>query len=523
MVVRLIFHFFLIILPALVRAQAGFNLFHFFSPPHDTPSGYFGVLEENDTLFMIAQSADTELGRYGINFVIADTNGTVMKNQFFTVDTSLNWIGIGIRSNIVRLQDGSFVCIGFHGASGVTNYLIKCSPTNGSVHVTTFADTLVAYGGPKELIQLDDCIMGFGLQQEIIGQQSYYSCLAYKFNFDGELLWEKVFSLPQSISAYYRTATIFKDSLLAIGYSQLTPDVPWMPAHFTRNGIFIIDTAGALISHWEGPENQNYVYDKLIYHENKWIYSGYDLIGTSERRNSVGALSDDFDPLWRQTPDSTVVPIFLEPNEIKVDQNNQIWCFTHTFGDNPEPIAGAYPVYIGAKVTKLKTNGDWIWKRSVLPPYCPVTAFPDGTPKDFTVLENGSFIGCGFARYACDSNEIEKPWLFKLEPDGCLDTICPTYNPSLTLNEPIAFVGLSVFPNPADHEVHIALPLSILLNSDILLQIFDYSSKMVASGVVDPGQSQIYVKTENLPAGLYVVRLTSESGFLGEEKLVIIR
>jgi VCBS repeat-containing protein len=79
--------------------------------------------------------------------------------------------------------------------------------------------------------------------------------------------------------------------------------------------------------------------------------------------------------------------------------------------------------------------------------------------------------------------------------------------------------GYRVYPNPVRHMA------TVMLNSgtshEVTLELFNNMGRLVYSGKIDPGVNSAEIPVEELPDGLYVLRLISQQKLLGINKLII--
>lgn len=76
---------------------------------------------------------------------------------------------------------------------------------------------------------------------------------------------------------------------------------------------------------------------------------------------------------------------------------------------------------------------------------------------------------------------------------------------------------ISIFPNPARDEVHIEAP------NIQKIEVYNIHGKLVWSDVAQDFGDRHVIGVSHLPTGTYILNLTANDGFVGSEKLVIIR
>lgn len=79
---------------------------------------------------------------------------------------------------------------------------------------------------------------------------------------------------------------------------------------------------------------------------------------------------------------------------------------------------------------------------------------------------------------------------------------------------------LTIYPNPAYDEIYIDIrnPIFDIRYSIMIYDMYGRKQKMLR---VPERQSEVKIDISNVPPGIYVVALRSESGFLETQKVVI--
>ena len=76
---------------------------------------------------------------------------------------------------------------------------------------------------------------------------------------------------------------------------------------------------------------------------------------------------------------------------------------------------------------------------------------------------------------------------------------------------------ISIYPNPARHEVNLALPSALATS----VTVYDITGRTVVRVIPQPGQQKLTVNTSAWTNGIYLVRVSSHDGSSSTAKLVV--
>jgi len=81
-----------------------------------------------------------------------------------------------------------------------------------------------------------------------------------------------------------------------------------------------------------------------------------------------------------------------------------------------------------------------------------------------------------------------------------------------------------VYPNPAYDKFHVLIPKVFGIRfqvSPCIIEVFDLFGRKVKKIKVPKGQTEVEVNVEGWKKGLYLVRIRSDLGIVGSEKLLV--
>jgi Secretion system C-terminal sorting domain len=504
-----------------LHAQTGFNIQHVFPKPNDGPAGYFDVIASDDTLFMIAQSADTAIGLYGINFAIVDTNGNLIQQTFFTPPAQVGIDGIGVGSNLIRCNDGTFAVVAFHVGSPTKHLLVKFDASGNLINHHAFGDSSaqnLLFIACYKLIKFDKNLIGIGKKIVKLANGNHYSSLLiFKFNEDGDLIWQKEITLDDGVDLIYSTAAKYGQDQIAIA-TQAIKIGSFNQTISDKTYIYIVDTSGSVIRKQEIPLNKQEKINAL-HQSDDLIYGSILSLSpqTSKLNQRFVGFDTSFQMKWITTPDTNWVGRSENPLSLIDDTSGELIIATvkaKLVNPTDNPLVYGFEIYSVSK------TGTLIWKRYVQPIHCPAIAqYEILTGKIFGMaqLASGSLVYCGNAMNNCLGYYTQRPWLVKLEGNACMNDTCATILTSQTSIVPLGISAFVVSPNPARDQITLELGSYIEASR---IQVLTSTGVPIYNKVVAQGINPTF-SVSNLSSGLYFVQVLSEKGqLLGVGKVV---
>lgn len=159
-------------------------------------------------------------------------------------------------------------------------------------------------------------------------------------------------------------------------------------------------------------------------------------------------------------------------------------------------------------ITKFDNEGEVIWThRYKHPDYSLNSDFTNII--DLIEEENGDIVVLGHIIRASDPSPY-KVWLFRLDSTGCPDpAYCDEFiNFTSTQEASTAYQDLTVFPNPASHDIYIDLPEK---NQSGILEIITSFGTVVKSDIIHNSSAQIEMDVTDFPPGMYYVRFRNRN------------
>lgn len=115
-------------------------------------------------------------------------------------------------------------------------------------------------------------------------------------------------------------------------------------------------------------------------------------------------------------------------------------------------------------------------------------------------------------------------WLLVLDEDGCLTPGCDGQNQVITSTDLVprqaASTELHLYPNPARHQLWVAVPLD-MPSGQARLRLLSMSGQLVREVEAQKGSTLIEMDTAGVPAGLYLTVLEVDGRAVGRGKVAI--
>lgn len=432
-----------------------------------------------------------------------DSNGTVLDHRLIcdslgrALAVAENW------TDIVATSDGGYAFTA--AAVSYNGLLVKLRNDLSVEFIQEYVDTVNLTVFYNAIIVLPDgYLLGGHVQRPNYVQDAFLR----KVDEQGNSIWFSYYG-EYAISDLFNSYYQLNDSLIIfvgsykVSNNTLSGRGPW---------ICIINLTGEIVKEWRPNDNVliDYIFALFSVDAEDWIVYGLNTIsGPPFEYQPYIALLDTnfqiesvrpFDPIGpslnfledvRQTSDGNYIGAGLYYSE---DPNNEPGVYGRLFKFSPEP--------------------DSLWSLTLA---APPTADIAGSGNYFGgvgVLSSGNIIAGG---YASAGNDVW-PWLVKVTPDGCVDTLwcvaTPAWEPvELQLKTP----GVKMWPNPAHDHFFLDLPARA---EPAQLTLTTPDGRLVLRKTTFPSDQ---VDISALPAGIYFWHVALRNGQVASGKLVIQR
>ncbi|MCC7506848.1 MAG: T9SS type A sorting domain-containing protein [Saprospiraceae bacterium] len=462
-----------------VQAQPGYNI---------TPElGYFRehfrrIIVHNDTVvaYGIAFSADTQqcllVARFDTNGVkiddklICDTSGLIL-----TMD--INW------SKVIKCSDGGYaltaaLLFNFNGA------FIKLSPNLEVEFVKEYVDSVNLVEFYNAVFELPD---GYLLGGYVQNPNYQIEPFIRRVDAQGNSLWIQYYG-DYDISDLFAGSIKLNDSLYAFaGSYRINPDQlggrgPW---------ISCIDIHGDIVKEWRP---QNNVPFELLHgiskiSADKWLVWGVNTVSGPPFNHQFFLASIDTNfQVDMVRPYGPVRPQLDFIWDVSPTADDNFIGAGYWYAENPNTGPDIY-----GRLFKFSPAPDSLWSLTLTAPI-PNPDISGNYLGGVGLLSSGNMIAGG---YALAGNEVW-PWLVKVTPDGCVDSLWCVSVPS-SAPETARRPGGRVYPNPARDYFYLDWP-GDFPSGAIRLTLTAPDGRTVSQQWIGPGEP---VWVAGLPAGLY--------------------
>ena len=318
-------------------------------------------------------------------------------------------------------------------------------------------------------------------------QKMNYDIVSFivKTDLDLNILWQKSYG-STGIDQLAIGGVLFTDNEQII-FPQLIADTQPNNQSWAKGRFSKLDSMGNELSYWESGiyEEVGVRAGKLIpLGDTAFIYSTHKYYPTPGQQEpgfvipKLVARDTDFNLIWQR--DLTDFEALT----------NVVWKIVPSHDGNFIAL-GDWGWYSRMAIHKFAPNGDSIWTFAEIAPTYSLKV------SGLAVLPSGSIYAAG------TSTELgpDKPILFKITPDGCLDTLhCgPFTNTDLIEN-----IGkVSIYPNPANDQITVQNPFGNLVS------LYNAQGNLVSSKNLLWPTDQLMFQTSHLANGVYFVRMQS--------------
>ena len=318
----------------------------------------------------------------------------------------------------------------------------------------------------------------------------------------GNQRWIKYFGSVGINSGYSVVET--SDHGFAIGCYQFDPE------NNNSGDPLIIKTDSLGVKQWEknigGPFPDNAAMLSISSDSSIVVGTMYsDSIGGTDPYSRVHIIkvSEDGTILWDKKYGDSKVKYNHLRNIRCLDDGNIIACGDRT---NDPPHRSGW-------MMKLASNGDSLWFR-----YHDLIHGQNSLNYlyDFVHTEDEDFIACGYVIPIAPDTGYNDAWIIRLDSFGCDTPGCQTVN--IVEVPDNSYNSLKIFPNPANTEIQIDLP--ILPNVGSSLLIYDLFGRKQDEVYIPRNQYQARIDISQYSPGVYIAVLKDENKILGRGKFI---
>lgn len=488
---RIIISFFLLFSFGNLFGQIGFNQVYEMNSP---AAAFHNITWDGENIIVAGTARVDSLNQWGALFAKFDTLGNLIDQKIYTDSTGDDY-SFENNYSIIHTSDGGYVMTGNLWFKN-WGFMLKLDSNGEFQFLKEYPDQDIRNYHFKKVIELEDGYLIAGSKQIL---DYTVKTFVMKTNLQGEVIWEKKYG-NNGLNNGFGSITPINDSLFVIGSvnavfpfsTPYTYDDSW-----GQSWIFAIDSSGTILSEWQSDIQEELVITGLaktddggyLYTTGKlhifdpWTAGTYrrvvkrdsifNLISSRDLGTFPGALDVSHD--MKPTPDGNFVT-FANLTIISHD--------TFTIIDN-DTIFYTEGWKAGC-IHKLSPNGDSIWM------VCDTVLESDGyfysnatsVFGGMTVLPSGSIIAAGKTTRVGIPNPRNLGWLYKVDQNGCIDTLCDL-STSLFPLESIS-PDIFIFPNPNDGFLNIKIPGKL---NDPILKVFNlhgievYSNQKIQAGL----------------------------------------
>lgn len=386
----------------------------------------------------------------------------------------------------------------------VRSHLYKCTLAGDTVWTRE-------YGSSSAFLSISSVILhpdgGFALLG-IVKEQNFNESNIFMLRTDstGNELWRKVYGYPGVSEEANVTFVHVEDEVYLMGGGEQVPapNKPTAPYYYYRTFFLKLKADGTF-------ERKNL--SRL--NQTEKIPSG--IIRTQDDNYVYGSNSNDVSIPYNDQSKGLAVKIDADGNILWEKEIGSYGTFNSFSSVRERPngdlvFAGRCSRGLSAGledgwVVNLTADGELISQT--------VFTWPGQSPNallmnlnDIQLLPDGRVTGCG--QVIAGQQRI---WFFVSDDNGCFDQYC-TY-----LGEPVneTLEGFAVYPNPAHDFVYIYNPY---VQGNLTGDLLNLEGRTVRTGIRLAGESTNAVWVNDLPAGLYMLRVALPGGGMFTEKII---
>lgn len=470
---------------------------------------FTNMFRQNDTLVVsgILKKVDNGFVQHPL-LVRFDTMGQLL--DYFVFQDSLwsdyHHVFSQRKKGLCPAIDGGYLMMNRKGQKDV---VWKVSSSGETVWMKEFSDGIAGSQQFRQIESIDDGYLVAGNTRALNYE---YDIFVMKLDVFGNKIWEQKYSTGGQHSDYFDDMLIVDDNEVIIcGY--ISPGDEPDDSRLFRNSVFAIDGNGNIKWQWESETSMDQLSAGILRDDfGNWVYTTNFYInesnGTFKVKPKFFKRNAEFELLEERDLDDVDGVFNVVEDIIPVSVSGYL-----CLGGNYE--TGVPDNHTYAWMIRLNENGEVLWERKDL-------AFPQA---DYTTFQNlisavelpgGNIIAAGYT-YNPTTDEGHG-LLIKIDPCGCLDTICEitTSSEQLIGENPKQII---VFPNPTTDYLDVRLPAG---SDAYCIELFDMSGRMTLRYMLQVNGTQ-RIALDNLNhSGVCAWRVLDRHGHMVDQGKVVV-
>lgn len=437
----------------LMAQQPGFSRVYEMNVPS---AGFHNLIAIDDTLYVAGTAINENTLQWGILLSKFDTSGNLL-SQHTVYDTTGDDYIFELNYAIIETLDGNLALTG-NLLDKNRGFMAKFTKSGKLLFLKEYPDPGILNFRYASIVEIPDGYLISGSKT----LENYRTVVfVQKISPDGDVIWEKKYGNPLN-SNYFGSIEKVGTDKFVIGASEIS--YPGSPPYvigqdWARSWLFTIDSSGNVIQEFKSANyEEGRPYGIHRTENNGYIYATWNLQiltpYTLGWRAKVVKRDSNFNLIWSRFLSPITAPGNTSYELKPTPDGNWVALGLWT---TPDGTTYGWPAPC---LYALTSNGDSIWSR------CD-TVVGDNFVGDelggFVVLPSGGIIAAGNIYYSTDSDIRALGWLYKIDKNGCLDTLC---NSTTDVKTPQFMDSeFDIYPNPTDRYINIRtltpLPYSV--------------------------------------------------------------
>lgn len=472
------------------------------------------IVEHQNYYYSIGQYVDLEVGRYGLKLLKIDSMGTVVGEKKI-VDSTLT-IYPPNHICIEKTLDGNFITVISKGSDTVINSILKFDPNLDTIAIYTPINdgTIRVFEQAKQLP--DSGFVATGLYYD--QPKNMYHANLVRLDKNGQLLWEKIYKEPDTISLYPRQVYLTPD-----GGFLLTGQKVYLADFQTADALLIrVDNQGNEL--WRktyGGSMEDGMASAAYRDDGKIIVSYSQETHPIQQGHSFAPVISVIDDQTGQELNKKLYQFLSYRNNIVYNllKDGNKFIATGEYSHNSTQIPGGgtqgYTLAVDENLNDL-------WFRNYNPQGALARLDEDAALYDLRPTPDGGYIASGhiviFDTTHISSNLGYNGWIVKMDSMGCVEQstcINRIGTEEQTAQEDLSF---EVYPNPSSGAVNVKLATE----ANGTATLYDLKGVKLSETKLVKGVGIINTHP-NIPDGVYLIHAVDEGGNHTSEKVIIQR
>jgi len=427
----------------LLAQQPGFSRVYEMNAPS---AGFHNLIAIDDTLYVAGTAISDNIQQWGILLSKFDTLGNLLSKHTVYDTTGDDYI-FRLNYAIIETLDGNLALTG-NLLDKNSGFMAKFTKSGKLLFLKEYPDPGILNFRYSSIVQIPDGYLIAG--SKTLGNYRNVVFIQ-KISPEGDVIWEKKYGNQLNNSSFKSMEKVgtgkFVFGVTESSYPGTAPFV--MGEDWARSWIFVIDSTGNILQEFKSAKYEESGSNGIHRTEdNGYIYATWELhilgLYTLGWRVKVVKRDSNFNLVWSRflspitAPGNTVYELKPTPDGNWVALGQWTTPDGSTYGW-PAPCLYA-----------LTSNGDSLWSR------CDTVVgnnFSGDELGGFAVLPSGSIVSAGKVYHATDSTIRVLGWLYKVDKNGCLDTLCSSITDVKTPQ--VADFGFEIYPNPTNRYINI--------------------------------------------------------------------